>query len=761
MGALQFVDVPGYAALILRRTYSDLTKPGALMDRARDWLGGTAARFADKEHTWTFPSGASLTFGNLETEKDRFMYQSSELNYVGFDELTQFTLGQYQYLFSRVRRPKSGPLAQIPLRVRSASNPGNSGHAWVQRRFILPWKLWKEGKGPKPARSFHPAVLDDLAEIMDIGAYEEQLKELNPVEYAQLRYGNWDIKPEGRMFNPAWFKIIRRAEIPAEIDWVRFWDLAATEPKPGTDPDYTAGALMGRDPRTGLFYLANIFRFRRSPEATEKAIRKTAERDGYEVPIVIEQEPGSSGKPVYTGCMILMGDGSYKELSEVVVNDQVVTHTGKAQKVLAVHEQGELPTLRITTHSGREVTVAYDHPILTPDGWKDAIDLHTGDIIGLISRPQRLQSSNHRIAEEFRLAGYFVGDGACGPTMKTPRALHPKKSTSKMWTEPSCLSTICCYDPVELKDIQHCVDRLGFSMHEEPNRPHNYAITGGRHGRTAGIKAWLREVGLAGKMSHTKRVPDWVFTAPTTMVGEFLGAYFACDGTLDLEKRTAEFYSVSRDLLCDVQHLLLRFGVASRLALKNGQYNSERHISWRLTLLNSDDAAHRFVSRVPIHHSSKASMLSEIGQHCTRFDEPFLPDKVDKIEESDLLPCRCLTVEEDHTFCVEDIVVHNSLVDVWARRVLHGFSVRGLRATGSKITRATPLTSAAEKGHLLLLEGIWNEAFLDEAELFPDPGNHDDQVDAVSGAHMVLTRTEGSHIIAVPLSLTEPSLWRI
>lgn len=296
MAALQFIDVPGYAALIFRRTYSDLTKPGALMERAAEWFGPTAATYQDKKHTWTFPSGATLTFGNLETDTDKFNYQSSEANYLAFDELTQFTVSQYTYLFSRMRRKKVGPLAKVPLRVRCASNPGGAGNEWVRRRFILPWKLWKEGKGPKPQRSFHPAVLDDLAEVMDVADYEEQLKELDPVTYAQLRWGNWDIKPEGRMFNPAWFKIINRAEIPDELAWVRFWDLASTEPKPNTDPDFTSGALLGRDPRTGYFYLANVFRFRRSPEATEAAIKKTADRDGVGVPIVLEQEPGSSGK---------------------------------------------------------------------------------------------------------------------------------------------------------------------------------------------------------------------------------------------------------------------------------------------------------------------------------------------------------------------------------------------------------------------------------------------------------------------------------
>ena len=44
------------------------------------------------------------TFGYLESERDKYRYQSSEVQYIGFDELTQFAESQYLYLFSRLRR---------------------------------------------------------------------------------------------------------------------------------------------------------------------------------------------------------------------------------------------------------------------------------------------------------------------------------------------------------------------------------------------------------------------------------------------------------------------------------------------------------------------------------------------------------------------------------------------------------------------------------------------------------------------------------
>jgi hypothetical protein len=75
MDALKYVDVPGYAALMLRRTYADLSKPGALIDRAHQWLSNTSARWNETKKQWTFPSGATLSFGYMDSDMDRYQYQ--------------------------------------------------------------------------------------------------------------------------------------------------------------------------------------------------------------------------------------------------------------------------------------------------------------------------------------------------------------------------------------------------------------------------------------------------------------------------------------------------------------------------------------------------------------------------------------------------------------------------------------------------------------------------------------------------------------
>lgn len=278
MAALQYVEVPNYAAILFRRSYTDLALPGALMDRANQWLQGTDARWIDKNKTWVFPSGATLTFGYLENENDKYRYQSSEFQFIGFDELTQFTESQYLYLFSRRRRLKN---SKIPIRMRAASNPGGIGHEWVKNRFNV------LGKGGK---KFVSALLDDNPYI-DQEEYEKSLNELDHITRAQLRYGNWEVNPDSTLFQRDWFEIIE--DYPRNIRTVRWWDLAATEPKKGKDPDFTAGCLMAE--KNGIFYIIDMKRVRRSPLGVEQLIRQTAELDTIAVEIFMEQEPGSAG----------------------------------------------------------------------------------------------------------------------------------------------------------------------------------------------------------------------------------------------------------------------------------------------------------------------------------------------------------------------------------------------------------------------------------------------------------------------------------
>lgn len=290
MGALQFVDVPGYSAILFRKTYSDLSLPGALIDMSKTWLmpfvERKEVRWSEKEKQYTFPSGATLNFGYLESGNDCYRYQGAEFQYIGMDEVTHIDPQNYRYLFSRLRKAVN---LKVPLRFRATANPGGLFGEYYYQRFFI--------EGPEKGRIFIPAGLNDNPYI-DGDSYRESLDELDPIEKERLLNGNWEIKSQGDLFSRHWFTIVPSYEIPDAARMVRFWDMASTDPKrrksrDKREPDWTVGLKLAH--YQGMYWIVDIVRVQKTPQGVEDLIRETSRLDGYSVAVRMEQEPGSSG----------------------------------------------------------------------------------------------------------------------------------------------------------------------------------------------------------------------------------------------------------------------------------------------------------------------------------------------------------------------------------------------------------------------------------------------------------------------------------
>lgn len=282
MCALQYVHIPGYRALILRRSFPQLRLPGGLLERADTWFRPTKARWSERDKTWRFPSGATITFGCYETEADWQRYQGPEFQTVCFDELTQFSESMYRYLFSRTRRLTG---SEVPIRMRAASNPGGPGHEWVRDRFEPHLPREKRTVNPQ-RRAFIPAKLADNP-YLDAADYIESLSELDPVTLAQLLDGNWTVRSSLGFFRREWFRV-QNEPLPAGLRWVRFWDSAA---KAKQRSDYWAGAKVASF--RGVVYIGHVIRKKCEYPDAKALVLQTAQVDGRGVKIGIEDS--SSG----------------------------------------------------------------------------------------------------------------------------------------------------------------------------------------------------------------------------------------------------------------------------------------------------------------------------------------------------------------------------------------------------------------------------------------------------------------------------------
>lgn len=199
--ALRQVHIPHYRAIIFRKTFPQLTE---LIDRSREIYSASfpGAKYNGSAHCWTFPSGAKIYFGNMNSTSDRINYQGKRYDFIAFDELTHFTFDEYSYMMSR-NRP-GGPGTRVY--IRATTNPGNVGHAWVKERFISaapPLTPIKDTytvnqpdgtvKEMTRTRIFVPSTVFDNQKLLENDPnYLANLAMMPDAEKNALLYGSWD-----------------------------------------------------------------------------------------------------------------------------------------------------------------------------------------------------------------------------------------------------------------------------------------------------------------------------------------------------------------------------------------------------------------------------------------------------------------------------------------------------------------------------------------------------------------------------------------
>jgi predicted phage terminase large subunit-like protein len=305
MSAAQYTDVPGYDALLVRPTLTELDRPGGLVDLSHDWFALTRAVWQSDRRVWRFPGsgrsgadGATIWFGYLDGQGDVGRYAGTSFSFLGFDELPQFeeltyhrmrrVLRQATNLPNLGRAPDGLTLADVPVRIRATGNPGGPNHDWIKRYFVDPTTR-------TPGVVYLASRWSDNPHL-DLEEYAKQLAHLPPAERKRLMAGDWDVPDDGSIFQRDWFAIIDPDQIPPVERAVRYWDLAASIPTPAyPDPDYTVGLRLDID-KDGIYYIAGIVRRRLHAGQVQQLIAATAAEDGPGVQIWVEQEPGSQGK---------------------------------------------------------------------------------------------------------------------------------------------------------------------------------------------------------------------------------------------------------------------------------------------------------------------------------------------------------------------------------------------------------------------------------------------------------------------------------
>lgn len=313
-------DNPLFTGVIFRKNATQIRNPGGLLAESQvlyRYFGGTLREYILE---WNFPSGAVIKFAHLDQEKDKFSWQGSQICFIGFDELTHFSWGQFNYMLSR-NRSNCG----IRPYIRATCNPDSE--SWV-RNFIDWWidpetgyainersgKIrffvvrgdqcyWADSKEelvekfpdslPKSVSFINATIYDNQILLTRNPDYLSNLQALPRFEREQLLFGNWNVRPTaGAFFKRHYFECV--SVLPKNLTFVRYWDRAATRKTEQNDPDYTVGIKMAKD-KNGVFYVCDMVRIQESPLFVQNSIKNTASQDGYLTRIGIEQDPGQAG----------------------------------------------------------------------------------------------------------------------------------------------------------------------------------------------------------------------------------------------------------------------------------------------------------------------------------------------------------------------------------------------------------------------------------------------------------------------------------
>ena len=184
---------PGSRQLILRRTLPELER--SLVRTALERYPKELYSYHAASHTGRFANGSILEFAYCDGERDVYRYQSAEYDVIRFDELTHFTEGMYTYLLSRLRGTRP-----IPRQIKSSSNPGGIGHAWVKARFVDPAPPGQVFETEWGSRVYLPSRVTDNPFLMEADPdYQSRLQALGGNLTRALLEGDWNIS-EGQYF---------------------------------------------------------------------------------------------------------------------------------------------------------------------------------------------------------------------------------------------------------------------------------------------------------------------------------------------------------------------------------------------------------------------------------------------------------------------------------------------------------------------------------------------------------------------------------
>jgi intein/homing endonuclease len=303
------------------------------------------------------------------------------------------------------------------------------------------------------------------------------------------------------------------------------------------------------------------------------------------------------GKCLPASAKITLHDGSRTSIKDLQKSDKALHSlhddcTIDQADHTEFYERTVQQTLKLTLKTGRTLELTPNHPLLTIDGWEPAENLEEGSRIAT-ARELDAFGEQPLPEEHVKLLAYLIAEGH----LDNKKVLFT--NTDEQLRDEFKRSVTAFDNDLRLvKEENHTVAvRATEPVSREITERDEQGRIQSSEKRSGGnsLKAFLETIGLYGQHAHEKTIPQRIFTAPKHQVATFLNRLFSCDGSIYRHGNNwrISYTSTSEDLVNNVQHLLIRFGIISTKRTK--------------------ETAHRDAYQLTIQGSFAYTYLQEIG----------------------------------------------------------------------------------------------------------------------------------------------------
>lgn len=216
---------------------------------------------------------------------------------------------------------------------------------------------------------------------------------------------------------------------------------------------------------------------------------------------------------------------------------------------------GQLNGYRIILENDQEIKISKDHFLLTdgPEGLSYDANYEIGKKVAIKINntifPNKYQfakfiKSNKAINEKVAyLLGAFIGDGYC----------NDKIDNSIQFTNPDKVILDKVYDYTE-SEFSYTPKKYFY----KEKCPKIYIIS-------KEVRGYFSNIGLPYSTAKTKKIPLSIRKSPKSVVCSFLKGLFETDGGVN--KNCIHYTSISKDLISDLQLILVNIGIVSSVKL--------------------------------------------------------------------------------------------------------------------------------------------------------------------------------------------------